>query len=136
MSTTVYAYVVCSPSTDADTLAGAQAMLAAVQDMAAPQKTATTKTVKPVSAVKAHVTTIKGDVEVSTDGGKTFTTATPGAALRNGDFVATGLRSSVVLAFGYDTMTVYPITSSASASPPTRAPSPRRRCLSGSARYG
>jgi hypothetical protein len=110
VSTTVYAYVVCSPASDADTLAGAKAMLAAATDMAAPQKAAPTNIVKPVSAVKAKVTKIDGDVEVSTDGGKTFTKLAPGIALRDGDFVSTGFESSAVLDFGYDSLTVGSMT--------------------------
>ncbi len=109
VSTTTYSYVECSPSTDADTKAGAIAMLAAAQSIAAPQQSAPTTTT-PASTPKATVGQIKGEVEMSTDGGKTFTPASVGAVLKNGDFIATGLHSTVKLNFGYATLTVYSIT--------------------------
>lgn len=107
VSAAVYAYVSCSPTTDADTVAAARAMLAAAESMAAPRKAAAPP---PPAKPKATVRRITGDVAVSTDGGKTFAPLAPGAAIRQGDFVSTGFDSWAVLDFGYDTLTVSPAT--------------------------
>jgi len=113
VSKTAYAYVECSPSSDPGTLAGAKAMLAAAESMAAPQGSATTTTTNPkpaAPAIRAKVGKITGEAEFSIDGGKTFTALSSGTVLKNGDYVATGLRSRVTLDFGYDTLTVFQIT--------------------------
>jgi hypothetical protein len=110
VSKTVYAYVSCN-TTDPETVADAKAMLAAAEGMAAPQAQATTTTTSPKGATRtAVVTKFSGDVQFSTDGGKTFAPLTSSTVLHNGDFVATGLRSRVTLAFGPDTLTIEPIT--------------------------
>jgi hypothetical protein len=58
----------------------------------------------------ASVGKIVGEVEFSTDGGKTFAPLTATTVLKDGDHVATGYASSVTLKFGHGTLTVFPLT--------------------------
>jgi hypothetical protein len=109
VSKTVYAYVDCN-SPDGDTVAGAQAMLSAATSMAAPQASAATTTTTPNPARSATVAKIEGEVEFSTDGGKTFAPLTPSTKLKDGDFVSTGYESSVTLTFGHGTLNVFHLT--------------------------
>ena len=53
VSKATYAYVECSPSSDADTLAGAKAMLAQAESLAAPQASASAATTT-TTALKPH----------------------------------------------------------------------------------
>src|SRR5205823_1606562 len=82
VSKTVYAYVDCSPSSDPDTKAGALAMLSQAENMSAPQ--AGTTTTKSTSNRSATVSKIVGDVEFSTDKGKTFAPLTASTVLKDG----------------------------------------------------
>jgi hypothetical protein len=109
VSKTAYAYVDCSPSSDADTLAGALATLSQAESLAAAQPGATTTT-KLTSTRTATVGKIVGEVEFSTDGGKTFAPLTASTVLKDGDEVSTGYESSVTLKFGHGTLSVFPLT--------------------------
>ncbi len=56
------------------------------------------------------VTEITGDVEYSTDGGKTFQPVSVGMIIHQGDHITTGFESSASLDFGYGTLQIFQIT--------------------------
>src|SRR5207244_13101195 len=63
------------------------------------------------SARTATVAKVVGQVEFSTDKGKTFAPLTAGTVLATGDVISTGFDSSATLAFGPDKLTVFHTTS-------------------------
>jgi hypothetical protein len=109
VSKTVYAYVDCSPLGDADTNAQARAMLLEVEleRLAAAQPGVPTTNLG--SPAVARVLKINGAVAFSTDNGTILALLTAGALLKEGDEVSTGPKSSVVLAFGTNVVTLYPM---------------------------
>ena len=60
----------------------------------------------PPETIEAFVASVGGDVEYSTDGGKTFKPLTRGTILPAGAMVSTGFDGSAVLDFGYGTLRV------------------------------
>ncbi|MBI5138773.1 MAG: FecR domain-containing protein [Candidatus Vogelbacteria bacterium] len=75
----------------------------AVKPKAAPVKNA-------LPSIRAEALNIKGEVEVSTDGGKTFRPWTKGTTLKYGDFIGTGAYGSAVLKLPYGTVSVGQLT--------------------------
>ncbi|MBS3167584.1 hypothetical protein J4216_00465 [Candidatus Woesearchaeota archaeon] len=65
---------------------------------------------KSTLPMKAKITDIKGEVEYSTDGGKTFKPLTKDVVLKEGDFISTGFESSANLDLGYGKLEVYSLT--------------------------
>lgn len=61
-------------------------------------------------AQQITVLSVEGDVEYSSDGGKTYYPLAEGNVLKQGDYITTGFDSNAKLDFGYATLRVTPLT--------------------------
>jgi len=60
--------------------------------------------------IEASSSELRGEVEYSTDGGKTFKPLTASVKLKPGDLIGTGFDSETILDFGYGTLHMHPLT--------------------------
>ncbi|VVB66217.1 Uncharacterised protein [Candidatus Gugararchaeum adminiculabundum] len=64
----------------------------------------------PVAEMTGVISAVQGDVECSTDGGKTFAPCGVGTKIKKGDYVSTGFGSSATVNFSYGSVQTYSTT--------------------------